>query len=154
MAGIHDCIKTADVNKLKGVIEEFPKSINDKDERGFPAIVLATYGQQVEITKLLIDAGVDIDQQDRAGNTALMGVTYKGNDEIVQLLIEAGANVNATNFSKATPLIYAATFGQHTIAKLLLANGADTTAKDGNGNSAIENARLKEDKEMEELLTV
>ena len=153
MANIHELIKTADIDQLKKLIEKNPGAVDEKDGRGFPAIVLATYGQQVEVTQILIDAGVDIDQKDSAGNTALMGVTYKGNEEIAKLLIEAGADVNAANFTNATPLIYAATFAQIGIAKLLLENGADKETKDNKGNSAIDLAKMKDDQGMHDLLT-
>ena len=154
MAIIHDYIRSADIIKLKEEIESHPNCINEKDERGFPAVVLATYGQHVEITKLLIDAGANVDQKDSAGNTALMGVTYKGNVEIAKVLIDSGADVNAINFNNATPLIYAATFSQIKIAKLLLENGASRDIKDARGNTAFDHAKMKVDREMEELLRV
>ncbi len=152
MANIHDNIRLADIKTIKLEIENNPKCINQKDERGFPPIVLATYGQHIEITKLLIEAGANIDQKDSAGNTALMGVTYKGNVEIAKILIDSGSDVNATNFNKATPLIYAATFSQIKIAKLLIENGASPENKDARGNTAFDHAKMKVDREMEDLL--
>ena len=154
MANIHDYIRSADMIRLKGEINSNPKCVDEKDERGFPPIVLATYGQNVVITKLLTDAGAEVDQKDSAGNTALMGVTYKGNLEIANLLVDAGANVNASNFSKATPLIYAATFGQLEIAKMLIGKGANLDDKDANGNSAFDHAKMKVNVEMQELLKI
>jgi ankyrin repeat protein len=154
MTKIHEYLRLVDIEKIKLEIENNSNCINEKDERGFPPIVLATYGQHIEITKLLIEAGANIDQKDSAGNTALMGVTYKGNVEIAKILIDSGADVNATNFNKATPLIYAAMFSQIKIAKLLLENGANLNNKDARGYSAFDHAKLKVDREMEELLTI
>ncbi|MFT6337988.1 MAG: ankyrin repeat protein [Halioglobus sp.] len=152
MANIHDYIRSADIKTIQLEIENNPNCINEKDERGFPPIVLATYGQQVDATKLLIHSGVEIDQKDSAGNTALMGVTYKGNLEIVKLLIDAGADVNVSNYNNATPLIYAATFSQLRIAKMLIEKGANLDIKDARGNSAFDHAKMKGDQAMEELL--
>ena len=154
MANIRDYIRSGDIVKIKEEINRDSKCINEKDERGFPPIVLATYGQNIQITKLLIEAGAEVDQKDSAGNTALMGVTYKGNLEIANLLVDAGANVNASNFSKATPLIYAATFGQLEIAKMLIGKGANLDDKDANGNSAFDHAKMKVNVEMQELLKI
>ena len=153
MGLIHEYIKKADTASIKLEIENNPSSINQKDERDFPAIVLATYAQNSTITQLLIDAGVEIDQKDRAGNTALMGVTYKGNLEIVEMLIEAGADVNAINFAGATPLIYAAMFGQVDIAKILLQKGANKTLKDADGKSAMDHSKEKENTAMIDILS-
>jgi ankyrin repeat protein len=154
MANIHDYIRLADIKSIQSEIESNPSCLNQKDERGFPPIVLATYGQHIEVTKLLIEAGAKIDQKDSAGNTALMGVTYKGNVEIAKILLDAGADVNETNFNKATPLIYAATFNQIQIANLLLENGAKLDNKDGRGLTAFDHAKLKVNREMEELLRI
>jgi len=152
MANIHDYIRSADIIKLKEEIGNQPNCIDEKDARGFPPIVLATYGQNVEVTKLLIRSGVEVDQKDSAGNTALMGVTYKGNLEISKILVEAGADVNASNFNNATPLIYAATFSKMEIAKMLIEKGANRIIKDAKGNSAFDHAKMKGDEAMEELL--
>lgn len=154
MANIHNYIKEADGDKLKMEIQSNPSAVNLTDERGFPAIVLASYGGNIDITKILIEADADIDMIDVAGNTALMGVVFKGNTDIVRLLLDAGANVNSTNKTGASPLTYAVMFDQLEIAKLLIENGANISHKDEKGKSILAIAKEKENQNMIELLSI
>jgi len=48
----------------------------------------------VEIAKMLIDAGANLDEQDKDGYTALNWAAYGRNINAVKLLIESGANWN------------------------------------------------------------
>lgn len=61
-----------------------PKVIEHRDQR------------RVEITNLLIDAGVDLDAQDGYGATALYSAVTKGYVKLAMLLIKKGANVNTS----------------------------------------------------------
>ena len=53
--------------------------------------MVASFNGYLEVAKLLIDSGVDVDAKDNIGGTALMFVSVYGNPEIVKLLKEAGA---------------------------------------------------------------
>jgi hypothetical protein len=57
---------------------------------------------RVEVVRLLIAAGADVNARDKAGNTAL--ILGSDNREQVRLLIEAGADVNARNLEGETAL--------------------------------------------------
>ena len=48
----------------------------------------------VEQTRLLLDAGADVNAKKNHGNTTLM---LSQNEEQIKLLLESGADVNATN---------------------------------------------------------
>ena len=73
----------------------------------------------MEVVKILIDAGCDIDNQDVNGNTALLsGVN---NLQLVKLLLNSGADPNIANNKGETPL---SKCNKGTIKKLLVANGA------------------------------
>ena len=74
---------------------------------------------ELEVIKILIDAGCDIDNQDVHGNTALLsGVN---NLQLVKLLLNSGADPNIANKQGDTPL---SKCNKVTIKRLLVANGA------------------------------
>ena len=74
---------------------------------------------ELEVIKILIDAGCDIDNQDVHGETALLkGVN---NLQLVKLLLNSGADPNIANNKGETPL---SKCNKVTIKRLLVANGA------------------------------
>jgi len=48
-------------------------------------------GSHVDVVKLLISRGADVNEKDAQSNTVLKVAKTKGNPEIVSLLAEAGA---------------------------------------------------------------
>lgn len=64
--------------------------------------------------------------------------------DIAKLLIEKGANVNIGDDSGKTPLIMSIIFNKKSHAELLLQHGADKNLKNGNGESALDIAKMKQ----------
>jgi ankyrin repeat protein len=104
---------------------ERSKDINVKGYFGQTALHEAARQGNVEIVKLLIDRGADINiiTVDRNRGTALHDAALKGNMEIVKMLIEKGSNVNATNKSGGTVLAKAISSGNKKVVELVLDSG-------------------------------
>ena len=58
----------------------------------------------VELTRLLLDAGADVNQATGAGDTALHGAAAAGMTMVIQLLADRGASLEALNQAGQTPL--------------------------------------------------
>ncbi|KAJ3113978.1 hypothetical protein HDU96_002670 [Phlyctochytrium bullatum] len=86
----------------------------------------------LDITRMLVEHGVDINAKDEDGSTLLhnLNLGYPGNVGIAQLLIEKGAELEARDEDGKTPLHRAAFYNSHDIARLLVENGADLEARD------------------------
>ncbi|TVZ15862.1 hypothetical protein JM81_2114 [Maribacter sp. MAR_2009_72] len=136
-------IREGNYNEVKAMLDKNAVLVNSKDSRGSTPLILATYYDETEIARLLLEKGAKIDAVDASGNTALMGVCFKGFTDIAKLLIDKGAALNERNAMGATCLIYAAQFNRLEIAKLLIANGADKSIKDNRGNSALDHAKTQ-----------
>ena len=137
-------IRMGNLEKLKLMVEANPSVLANPDARGFTPLVMATYSDQVAVTKYFLEQGAPVNYQDpMIGNTALMGVCFKGNIEMIQLLLEHGADVNLKNKKGSTALIFATQYGQAAAAKLLINAGAATDVVDVDGNSALICAKQK-----------
>ena len=97
------------------------------------ALGVATYYNQLDIVRYLVEQGADMEKADILGETPLMNASDKGHLEITRYLLEQGADRDMANNVGHTPLHYAAQFDQLEIAKLLMVYGADVNAKDRNG---------------------
>ena len=97
---------------------------------------------KINLAKLLIAAGADVNAIDNSSRTVLIRATENGSTEIAKLLIAAGADINATGNHGMTALMKAAwSININTeIVKLLLDAGADVNARDNSGNTALINA--------------
>jgi ankyrin repeat protein len=85
---------------------------------------------QTEIAKLLLRAGLPINERTPAGSTYLSDAALKGRKQLVQLLLEQGADVNEGNPAGGTPLHDAALGGNPEVIRLLLDHGARVDAQD------------------------
>lgn len=86
-----------------------------------PLVMIAAKLGHVDMVRLLLDRGANVELTDDLGATALMGAAATGNLEIVRLLLDRGADVNHDDWSDQTPLSEAAVAGHRVIVDLLLA---------------------------------
>ena len=92
---------------------------------------------KINLAKLLIAAGADVNAIGNHGRTALINAVRDGHTEIIKLLIAAGADVNARDNSGNTALSNAACSIDTEIIKLLLAAGVDVNARDYLGRTVL-----------------
>ena len=149
-----------DFKKIKSIIDKevnIKSLIETKDKENNTALILASKFGYIEVVKILIENGADINAKDNGGTTALMNASTEDdyiNYEICKLLIENGANVNDKDLQGANALIYGSTFLKWdlSIIKLLIDSGIEINTQNKDGYTALMEATISGNYETVKLL--
>ncbi|GFY68105.1 ankyrin-3 [Trichonephila inaurata madagascariensis] len=95
-----------------------------KTDFGVTPLHVAADNGHLEVVKILIRSGADVNARTVSDSTPLHSAVQSGDEEIVECLLRHGAEVNASMLNLSLPLSHAAEEGRVTIAKLLLRYGA------------------------------
>eukprot|EP00094_Tigriopus_californicus_P009181 TCALIF_08851-PA protein Name:"Similar to Ankrd17 Ankyrin repeat domain-containing protein 17 (Mus musculus)" AED:0.38 eAED:0.38 QI:0/0.53/0.37/0.75/1/1/16/0/2553 len=111
--------------ELAQVLIAMRANIEDRGMKGdcTPLMEAASAGH-LDIVKLLINHGANVNAQSQSGNTPLMHACAGGHEAVVKALLDAGANVEDHNENGHTPLMEAASAGHVKVARILLSFGA------------------------------
>jgi ankyrin repeat protein len=92
------------------------------------------------VTRLLLDAGADINAQGGEYGNALQAASAGGHEQVVKTLLNAGAEVNAQGGGYSNALQAASYGGHEQVVKMLLNAGADVNAQGGEYGNALQAA--------------
>ncbi|EXJ62786.1 hypothetical protein A1O7_03225 [Cladophialophora yegresii CBS 114405] len=132
----------------------------------------------VDLGKVLIDDGVDVNARGQYFGNALQAACANGHEQMAKLLVESGASINAQGGRYVvyghegivrlllkegadvnaqggiygSPLQAAAATSHESIVRLLLKEGADVNAQGGHYNSALQAAAAKSHESIVRLL--
>ena len=115
---LYEIVLNNDIDEVKQVLSDC--DINEQEEgTGFTALHYCAQNQYVDIAKLLIDAGANVDVKDVYGNTPLFKAVFfsKGKMEMIKLLLEAGANPDVKNNSDVSPKELAESIGSFDVTE-------------------------------------
>ena len=101
----------------------------------FPKTDISIAG--TDTVRLLIQAGVNVNETDPAGRTALHLAAQRNATAIIKELISEGVNVNDTNSFSETPLHVASQYGKVEAIKELINLGANINAKTSQGKTPL-----------------
>ena len=94
-------------------------NVEDRGIKGdYTPLMEAAMNGHLDIVKLLIHHGADVNAQSSCGNTPLMLACANGHEQVVKYLLKFGANVEDHNENGHTPLMEAASAGHVGCAKV------------------------------------
>ena len=127
---LHDAVLKGDGNLVTSLLEMDP-DINNMGSADGPPLFLAVTVNNLDIAKILIEKGADVEATARTGKLRPMHrAATNNNAEMIRLLVNSGAKVNSRNFEKKTPLIMAAREGNLDAINELIDSEADIDESD------------------------
>ena len=140
-------INRQDPDAVKAALAADPSQINKTSIQGIRplALLLRSFGslndKQVQICKLLLDAGADVKSVEQDGSSVLSDAARNDNTQTVQLILDRGAPINGRLSNGRTAL-----FGANKdVIPYLISRGADPNAVDYGGDTPLHAAAKSED---------
>lgn len=97
---------------------------------GNTALFLAAYRGRMDVVKLLVEHGADVNAKDDGDSTPLQDAAWSGQTEVVRYLLEQGAEPDAKDGFGRSALDLAIEGGHTEIATILEEAGATTRPAD------------------------
>jgi len=89
---------------MKELLENDPSIINEVNCKNENALIISTKINHVEVVKILLEQGINVNQQDCLGNTALHYAVSIQKPNLIQLLLTKKINIHLKNHEGKTAL--------------------------------------------------
>ncbi|CAG9859559.1 unnamed protein product [Phyllotreta striolata] len=122
------------------------------DWLGTSPLHLAAQNNHLEITEILLRAGISKDARTKVDRTPLHMAAYEGHIDIVDTLVRHGADVNCRDLLDMTPLHWAVQNGHLKIVHLLVEQGAQIDVSNKFDITPIMIAQQTERSDIETIL--
>ena len=126
----------------------------DKNYGGVTPLFLAVERGSIEMVKLLLSYGADVNAADESKRTPLMSLDSDATPELLELLIEAGADVNARDNSGMTVLLNTVESIDASVLDTLIKAGVDLNGIDEEGETALMKAAEANDLDLVKTLVL
>mgnify|MGYP000075278075 FL=1 len=126
----------------------FGLDIDKQYTNGDTPLITACRDGNLQIAKLLIEAGADKNKRNNDFTNPLWAACFSDNIELIGYLVDAGVDINNQNVNGATCLIYAASAKKENVVNILIQKGADRSLSTLDGFTALDSASTREILEM------
>ncbi|XP_041370018.1 E3 ubiquitin-protein ligase MIB2-like isoform X2 [Gigantopelta aegis] len=120
-----EATKESDVEKVKKVLERFPKLVTARPDNGITCLHIAANDGKLEIVKLLVEKGFDVNAKDLSGNTALLKALKKKHIDVSRFLIETGTDLEISNDNGQSAMHCAVYAGNPSLVRDLMMRACD-----------------------------
>lgn len=132
-----DTVEAGDAARLRSLLDGDPACAHRVDAEGDSLLHTAAARGHVEIARMLIEAGVDVDRAGLAGRTPLSFAAREGHADMVRFLLDHGADTSARGPWGFTPLLLAVQRNREDVVEILLDRGACPDLRDRRGDTAL-----------------
>ncbi|KAK6922384.1 Ankyrin repeat [Dillenia turbinata] len=130
--------RSNEVGALKKLIDRSKCNLNEQDERGYTAVMVAAAGGHMEALQLLIHAGADVKLRNKNGKTAIALAEENHNSEKLQRVMLEYALKKEKGCSAGIDALHcAARHGDLASVGLLTSKGYDVNVCDANGYTPL-----------------
>ncbi|CAG7832151.1 unnamed protein product [Allacma fusca] len=129
--GYNSIMANINEDNLIGVrllIESGQVGVDDRDESGATALMTTCHRGKLNVVRILLDKGAEVNAEDSDSWTPLHYAAKEGHHTIVQYLINHGADITHKDDGGWTPLIWACYKGRRETARILIDKGANVNA--------------------------
>lgn len=113
---------------LQSFLENKRVLIDDRDENGSTALILAATKGKIHFVRELINHGADVNAEDADNWTALLCAAKEGHTDVCLELLEHGADLEHRDMGGWTALMWATYKGRSPTVMMLLGREADVNA--------------------------
>lgn len=135
---IFDAVDKSDMERVKILLLDNPECIKQRDEKfGSTPLHKAASNGQIEICKLLIEKGADIQAINNSQETPLHFASYNGHLGVAKLLINKGVDIKQQGRQGGSNLHMAAWGGHPEMIKFFIEKGINANIQDSNSDTPI-----------------
>jgi len=105
--GLSESTKNGNLEMVK-ILLDSGINVNSRVERQRTPLIVAAINNQVEVAKLLLERGADINQVDGENEESVLHwAAFKASSDVAKLLVDFGAGINRVDPYNRTPLLSA-----------------------------------------------
>ena len=147
---LFEASRTGDTGKTSKILSK-NVNIDKQNKLGQTSLIIASHNGNLEVVKMLVNKGADINIKDNLDNSALMHSLLQNYPSISMFLLDNNANIDSNN-DNVSPLNVAADIGNYEITKKVIEMGADIQNRTISGETPIFNALYSKDRETIDYL--